>query len=124
MTDTKTVLIVDDEADVREVLATALQDAGFTTSEAVDGEEGLAKATTEKPDVILLDIMMPNVDGIEMMKRLQQDPWGKNAKVIFLTNLGDMKSISEALEGGSRDYLLKSDLELEDIVKKVQKAIG
>ncbi|MCI0620007.1 response regulator [Candidatus Wolfebacteria bacterium] len=123
MTDQKTVLIVDDEQDVRDVLATALQDAGFATLMASDGEEGLAVALDRKPDVVLLDIIMPNMDGWEMFDRLRKDAWGKTANVLFLTNVGDMESVSRAIDHGGKGYLMKADMKLEDVVKKVEECL-
>jgi two-component system OmpR family response regulator len=118
--DKKTVLIVDDEQDVREVLKAALQDAGFATLLASDGEEGLAVALERKPDVILLDIIMPNMDGWGMFEKLRVDEWGKTAKVLFLTNVGDMDSVSRAISQGGQGFLIKADMKLEDVVKKVE----
>ncbi len=114
------VLVVDDENDLREALASAISSAGYQCFEAHDGEEGLSVALREKPDLILLDIMMPKVDGHEMLKRLRQDDWGKRVKVIQLTAREDAGSITKSIVEGSDDYIMKSGHSLEEIVKKVK----
>jgi DNA-binding response OmpR family regulator len=98
-TERKKILVVDDEQDLREAIITALSYEGFEVIEAVDGENGLEVALREKPDLILLDVMMPKMDGIEMLARLRNDAWGNCVKVIIMTALDDMEKIAEAVEG-------------------------
>lgn len=120
----KKVLIVDDEQDLRDAVRDALEDAGFEVVEAHNGEVGLTVALEEKPDLILLDLMMPEINGIGMLSRLRRDPWGKNAIVILLTALEDANSVAQAVEAGGNDYLIKPNIKLEDIVKKVKQHIA
>lgn len=119
----KKILIVEDEAQLRNALRDKLAKEGFNVFEAVNGEEGLAGALLEKPDVILLDIVMPIMDGMTMLKKLRADVWGKNAKVIMLTNLSTYDKIGEAVEQGSYDYLVKADWKIDDVVAKVNEKI-
>lgn len=97
---------------------------GFDVEMASNGKEGLEKALAIHPDIILLDILMPVMDGMTMLEKLRKDSWGKNAEVIILTNLADTGSVSEALDRGTFDFLVKSDWKMEEIVKKVREKIG
>lgn len=116
----KKVLIVDDEQDLRDAVHEALETAGFEVLEAKNGAVGLTVALEEKPDLILLDLMMPEINGIGMLSRLRKDPWGKHAIVVLLTALEDAGSVAQAVEAGGNDYLIKPNIKLEDIVKKVK----
>lgn len=120
----KTILIVEDEEASLKVLSTKFNHEGFNVLEARDGEEGLIIAIKEKPDIILLDIIMPKMDGMTFLKELRKDSWGKNIPVIILTNLSDDKNIAEAMEGGVYDFLVKSSWETADIVKRAKERLG
>lgn len=120
----KTVLIVEDESDLREALNSALSNEGFTVEHAADGESGLATALDKKPDLILLDITMPKKDGLEVLRDLRSDAWGKGVKVIVMTNHDDMGKIAEVLEAGGDEYVVKNDVSLGDIVNKVKAKMG
>ena len=124
MSESKTVLIIDDKKDLAEPLSTALEYEGFTVITAKDGEEGLKMALEQKPDLILLDLLMPEVGGQEVLKKLRADSWGKDARVIVMTVLNDMENIAGAVEGGSLDYIIKTDISLSGIVEKVKKALN
>lgn len=124
----KTILIVDDEAVLRKALLARLEEEGFRVLQAADGEEGLKKALKEHPDLILLDVIMPKMTGQEMVKELKKDKWGKEASVIFLTNVSDpikMAEIGEDSSGVSSvyDYMIKSDFDLDHIVKKINESL-
>ncbi len=123
MENKKTILIVEDERPLREALHDKLTRAGFSTLEAENGEEGLEVSLREHPDLILLDIVMPKMDGMTMLKKLREDKWGKDAKVIILTNLSDLENISEAVIQGSYEYILKSDWRIEDVIAKVRELL-
>ena len=116
----KKVLIVDDDADLREVLKDKITAAGFNVITAKDGKEGLETALKEHPALILLDIIMPVMDGKEMLKTLRADDWGKDAQVVMLTNVEDMEAVSEAVGGGSFDYIVKTDWDLDSVVARVE----
>ncbi len=120
------ILIVEDET----ALSTALKNEFKTNDKlkvhtARDGGEGLDLAKSEHPDLILLDIIMPVVDGIEMLKRLREDEWGKTARVVMLTNLDPNDLLDANInEYNVSEYIVKSEHELEDIVRKVKKILG
>ena len=116
----KTILIVEDEQDIRKAIADRFAYEGFWVFEAEDGVQGLKVALKERPDLILLDIMMPKMDGMVMLKKLRANKLGKDVPVVILTNLDKIEEMAEALEGEVYDYLLKSDWNLEDIVKRVK----
>lgn len=115
-----TVLIVEDEQDLREALKTALSYEDLTVLTAADGEEGLKTALQEKPDLILLDVVMPKMDGLTMLRRVRESEGGKEIKVIVMTVLDDLDKVSEALEAGSDEYLVKTNVTLGAIVEKVK----
>lgn len=116
----KRVLIVEDEQDIRDAMAETIADAGFAVSVAGNGQEGLGLALTEHPDLILLDIVMPILDGHGMLQKLRQDPWGKNAKVIMLSSMDDVQNIAGAHEGEIEDYLIKPHNSLDEVLNKVR----
>ena len=103
----KRILIVDDTKDVRIVLARRLQSWGFEPLNAESGEEGLAIAETELPDLILLDIMMPKMKGREACQRLKANPKTQHIPVIFLTALGLADHVKAGMDMGAEDYIVK-----------------
>ncbi|MBT3690299.1 response regulator [bacterium] len=119
----KKILIVDDEAPLSKVLKDKFESTGFEVLTAKNGEEGLMKAVTQKPDLILLDIVMPRLDGMTMLKKLREDEWGKGVEVILLTNLSDNDKVRQALKNNVYDYLIKSNWKLEDLVIKVKEKL-
>lgn len=120
----KKLLIVEDETFLLDVLKEHLSKEGFHVVTARDGEEGLGAALTEKPDLILLDIIMPRMDGMTMLRKLREDAWGKTVPIIFLTNLDATEKIAEGLQSGVFEYLVKSDWKIEDVVRKVNARLG
>lgn len=117
------ILIIDDEPNLLRILEEKFSKESFEVLRAKDGEQGLKAALKNKPDIILLDLIMPKMDGLTMLRKLREDAWGKNAEVIILTNLSDGASIDAALRGGVYDFLVKSDWKLADLVKKVKEKI-
>ncbi len=111
----KLVLIIDDESDFREIFKVKLSSVGMRVETAVNGEEGVRKAKQLKPDLILMDVKMPIMDGAQALMSLRDDPDTKNLKVVFLTSLGDPRQEMQALnrrfseELGAQGYLRKTD---------------
>lgn len=121
----KMILIAEDESTLRGVLVDMVSQSGFLTIEASDGEEGLKKALSEHPDLILLNILMPKIDGLTMLKKLREDAWGKGVPVIILTNVDpDNKEIEEMAEYRASHYLIKTRTSLDSVVNKIQELIG
>jgi len=114
------ILIIEDEPSLLAALVKKFSQVGFKVFQAKDGQEGLSVALSSKPDIILLDIDMPKMDGITMLKKLRAESWGKDVPVIVLTNINDINKAAETLIGGVHDYLIKTDWKLEDVVKIVK----
>ena len=121
---TKTVLIVDDEESLVSVLTRKFEDEGITAYSAFNGKQGLEMALEKHPDIILLDIMMPEMDGFDVMKHLQEDSWGKTVPIILLTNSSSIDTVARAVSTGMSEFLVKTDIRLEDVVQKVKDRIG
>jgi len=118
------ILIVEDEAPLRQAMVDKFNREGFWVFSAKDGEEGLNLAVQEHPNIILLDIIMPRVDGLSMLQTLRNDEWGKNIPVIILTNLNDAQNVARAMEKGVYDFLVKSNWRLDDLVAKVKEKLN
>lgn len=117
----KTVLIVEDEKPFSNILEARLTDEGFKIIKAEDGEVGLKMATTHMPDIILLDLMMPVMDGKSMLHKLREIPECKKIPVIVLTNAGEIENIRETqFYSDAAEFLIKSNVTLDEIVKKIK----
>ena len=119
MNPVKIVLIEDDRV-LSDAIYGGLKDAGFEVDRAFDGESGLDMVFEKKPALVLLDIIMPKMNGLSVAKKLKSNPETKNIPVIILTVLEKTEAVAEALDIGVNEYFLKSDFKVEDIVKKVQ----
>lgn len=119
----KKILVVDDEANVVEVLTKKFQAEGFLVDAAYNGEEALQKIQESKPDLILLDIIMPKLDGISVMQRLKASDDTKDIPIIILTNLYDDKKVSEVLKAGNTDYLVKVEHPVNEVIERVKEKL-
>ncbi len=120
----KNVLIIEDDFFVRDLYIRQFTKSGFGVSAAEDGTEGVAKVEEQKPDIILLDIMLPKLSGLEVLKRLKENPTTKPIPVILLTNLSEDQTIKDGFELGAEGYLIKSAYTPEQVVKEVAKLLG
>ena len=120
----RTVLIVEDERAILELLANQLQDKNITVLSAKDGKEGLSLALKEHPDLILLDLIMPQMDGITMLKKLRSDTWGSTVPAIILTNLINNSSKLAAEIYNAVGFIVKTDLKLANFVPEVKKKMA
>ncbi|HEV8640589.1 MAG TPA: response regulator [Methylomirabilota bacterium] len=118
------VLIVEDDRFLRRVHEVGLRQRGFTVLTAADGEEGLRVARTEHPDVVLLDLVMPKLQGFEVLRLLKADPATEAIPVVILSSLGGDGDVQAALKHGAASYVLKSNLSVQTLVSKVQEALG
>jgi DNA-binding response OmpR family regulator len=116
----KKILIVEDEPVLMEPLEEKLSRKNYAILKATNGKEALDMALAHHPDLILLDIVMPVMDGISVLKALRKDEWGKEVKTIILTNLTEGRMLKEGEEQHVLDYLVKADWTLDDLVKKVE----
>ncbi|MCX6721266.1 MAG: response regulator [Candidatus Staskawiczbacteria bacterium] len=124
MSENKKILVVEDDSVLRNTIIDKLTSEGFEALGAKNGQEGLDLALQAHPDLILVDILMPVMDGMEMTTKLREDEWGKDANIIVLTNLNDEKRIADFLEQGTYDYLVKSNWSLDEVVKKVKEKLN
>ncbi|MEX0919087.1 MAG: response regulator [Candidatus Paceibacterota bacterium] len=120
MINRKKILIVEDDPLVVKALKEKFTKENIQVLEATDGETGLKIALTEKPDLILLDLVLSVMDGLTMLQQLRTDSWGAKVPVIILTNLQESKEILAASEAGANSYLVKANWRLTDIVEKIK----
>ena len=121
----KKILIVEDELAYIRLLKTQLTEKGYDVSEAVDGKKGLEMAKKVNPDLILLDIRMPVMDGMTMLELLRKEEWGKKMNVIILTNLEpDDKILSSVITDEPSYYFVKSDIKLGELLEKIKDLVG
>jgi len=113
------VLAIDDENDVLLIVSASIKSEGYDVVTASDGMEGLRKAKEEKPDVILLDLMMPQMDGFEVLEKLREQPETMDIPVVMLTGLSDREKIREAIEKGTQYYVVKP-FEIHDLLSKIK----
>jgi len=118
------ILIAEDEPILNKALGEFLTEAGFTVLNAFDGEEATELAKAEKPDLILLDIILPKKDGYEVLDELKGNEKTTKIPIILLTNLESAENIQKAFDKGATTYLVKSNYKLEDIVKKIKEILG
>ncbi len=122
MTNT-TVLIVEDDENILDIYATAFTDAGIKVLKAKNGLEGVDLALEHHPDAILMDIMMPVMEGHKAVEKIRLDHWGKDAKIIFLTNMTDAENVFLAVEQGSEEYIIKSNTPVKEVVNQTRMAM-
>lgn len=116
----KSVLLADDDLTLREMYSERLKSAGFTVEAAKDGEEALAKAKDLHPNIILLDIMMPKMNGLDVLKQLKAADDTKSIPVIVLTALIQDRDKMESITSGADDYIVKSETMPGDVIEKVK----
>lgn len=124
MTKVETVLIVDDDATLRAALTSKFELVNYRVLSAKDGIEGLHLALTEHPDLILLDLRMPKLDGEGMLDRLRADKWGARVPVIVLTNSDSGHTIYLNIKDSVQGYFVKAEVSLKDILEAVHNQIG
>ena len=117
------VLIVEDDTSLLRVLTDRLTQEGIKVLAAKNGKEGLAVALEEHPDLVLLDLIMPVMDGLTMLEKLRADRWGKNATVIILTVIADSQKVAQSTHVANYDFLVKSDCSMDDVVEKIKERL-
>ena len=120
----KKILIVEDDKFVAELYEHQFTKQGFLVKVAMDGEAALAAVGGEKFDLVLLDIMIPKIDGLEVLKRLKADPAKKDIPVVILSNLGQEELIKQALQTGAKAYIVKSLYTPTQVVAEVRSILG
>ncbi len=122
--DAKKVLIIEDDQFLRDLIVRKLEDEGFVTLQAIDGEEGLRVFREKKPDLVLLDLILPGMDGFEVLKQAKEDKSIAHIPVLILSNLGQRDDIERGIKLGAKDYLIKAHFTPGEIVEKVREAVG
>jgi len=120
----KKILFIEDESALQKALGDTLKNEGYEIVSATDGELGLNLAKIEKPNLILLDLILPKMDGFEVLEGLTKGEETKDIPVIILTNLERMEDVDKAIELGAKTYLIKANYTLEEVVEKVKKTIS
>lgn len=120
----KKILIVEDDNLLLITLTHQFQEAGYQVTTALNGEEGLRIFDTETPDAVVMDVMMPKKDGIQMLEEIRETHPDSNIPFIILSNAGDMDYVARAMESGSVAYVVKSDRQIDSIVKLVDDKLG
>ncbi len=120
----KRILLAEDSRFLSKAAETALSRAEFTVLLAADGEEALRIATSEAPDLILLDLIMPKLQGFEVLRQLKSNPATAGIPVIVMSNLGQDQDVELAAKLGAEDYLIKTALPLKEMVRRVERYLG
>lgn len=118
------IVVAEDDQLISSSLCEALKAAGHEPHPAFDGEAAVTLVKTEKPDLALLDVMMPKLDGIGVVWELKKDPETEKIPLIVLTNMSDAETISKIISAGATDYLLKSDQSMDAVVAKVTEVLN
>ena len=120
----KKILLIEDEEIIYELLQRKLGQQGYEVDVAKDGEEGMDKVRAAKPDLVLLDIVMPKKGGFEVMEELQKDENLNDIPVIVISNSGQPVELDKAKALGARDWLIKTEFDPQEVIEKVKKQIG
>ena len=117
----KKILVIEDDKFLRELIVRKLLKSDYDVYEAADGEEGLKKIKEERPDLVLLDLVLPSIDGFDVLARIKEDSNIKSIPVIILSNLGQREDLEKALKLGAADYLVKANFTPGEIINKINK---
>jgi len=116
----KKILLIEDDKFLNRAYKDGLERAGFEISTAVDGVSGLEKMKAEKPNLVLLDLVMPGKNGFEVLEEMRMDEELKDIRVVILSNLGQETDVRKGKELGAVDYLIKTDWSMREVVEKVK----
>jgi DNA-binding response OmpR family regulator len=119
-TESKTVLVIEDDTSLLELLEIKLKANGYKVFSASDGVKGLAEALDKHPHIVVLDMLLPKMNGPKVLEELRKDSWGAKVPVIVLSNMDDSQHIFDTLNNGALDYLVKADVSLDQIVEQVR----
>jgi DNA-binding response OmpR family regulator len=119
----KKLLIIEDDLVLRDALEEFLISEGFEVSSAIDGEEGIQKISEQKPDLVLLDIVLPKKNGYEVLEEVKANKETANIPIVLLTNLGSAMDVEKALRLGATTYLVKADYKLDEVTQKIKEIL-
>lgn len=125
MADKQTILIVEDESPAALALSDVLKSEGFDVLVASNGKEGLATAIAKHPDIILADLKMPEMGGLEMIREIRKDaPWGATVPVVILSNIADGATVTDTQDAGAADYFIKGDIQMSEIITRIRSRLA
>lgn len=116
----KRILVIEDDKFLRELISQKLSQEGYDVIEAIDGEEGIKKVREENPELVLLDLILPGIDGFEVLGQMRESQPPVNIPVIILSNLGQKEDVERGLKLGAIDYLIKAHFTPGEIVEKIK----
>jgi len=119
----ESILIVEDDKFLRELMSRKLNNSGFNVEVAIDGKEALKKIKEKKYEIILLDLVLPGMDGFEILGEIKKDNETKNIPVIILSNLGQEEEVERGLKLGAEDYLIKAHFTPDEIINKIEEIL-
>jgi DNA-binding response OmpR family regulator len=119
----KTILFIEDESALQKTIGEVLKQEGYNMISALDGEVGLRLARIKKPDLILLDLVLPKASGFELLTELKKDKETRDIPIIVLTNLEGMEDVNKAIELGATTYLVKAQYNLEEVLEKIRTSL-
>jgi len=120
----KKILIIEDDPFLSEMYAAKFNQNDFQTEVATDGKSGLAKIKADKPDLVLLDIVLPKMDGFEILKAIKADPKFKDIPIVLLTNLGQKSEVEKGLSLGADEYIIKAHFTPTAVVAKIKEILN
>ena len=116
----KKILVIEDDRFLRELIVRKLTIEGYDVVQAIDGEQGLEKIKSEKPDLVLLDLILPGIDGFEVLSQVKKDESLSHIPIIILSNLGQRSEVEKGLNLGATDYMIKAHFTPDEIVEKIR----
>ena len=119
----KSVLIIEDDQFLAKMLEQMIKSKGYRAEKASSGKEGLNKFLHHKYDLILLDIILPDIDGFELLEKIRKNKSTKETPILILSNLGQEEDINQGLRLGANDYIIKSDFSLDEVLSKIKKYV-
>jgi len=122
-TNKKRILLIEDDPFLAEIYVTKFEEVGFEVYVLENGVLGVEKIGEEKPDIVLLDIVMPRIDGFELLRLIKEDPEIKNVPVVILSNLGEQENVEKGLELGAEAYLVKAHFTPTEVVARVKQIL-
>lgn len=120
----KKILLVEDDKFLRELIAKKLKSSGYEVIEAIDGESAVIKAKELKPDLVLLDLILPGIDGFGILTKIKEDPDISKTPVIILSNLSQQEEVEKAIKLGAADFLIKAHFVPGEIIEKIKKILA
>ena len=120
----KSILLVEDDPFLIDIYSTKLKESGFSVEVASDGESALRKVKEKEPDLVILDIVLPQLDGWEILRQIKSDPKLKNIKIIILSNLGQKEEVERGVELGAVKYLIKAHYTPSEVVAEIKQLLS